>query len=294
MSCDLHLHTHYSDGTWSPAELVEQAFALKLSHIAITDHDTMDGIKEASLAAAGRLEIIPGIELSTVWRNGTAQEQDVHILGYYVDSSHSALKAIMASQQQARRDFADAAIAALMQLGIELTMERLLSHTGKGVIGRPHVTRAIVEAGGAESIEEAWGKFMQRQGDFYIPRQAPEPEAAIKAINLSGGVASLAHPGKTSHTEQLVAELKAAGLSAIEVFHRSHSLPKVKKYMRLATANQLIITGGSDCHGPLEDYPASIGSVFVPVDTVRVLKEFRAARHLPDSEQLLQLTGNEP
>src|SRR5262249_27821852 len=118
---DLHLHTHHSDGNWSPAELVERAVELKLDSIAITDHDTTNGIAEALAAAAGRIEIIAGVEINTVWRGPDGEQEDVHILGYFIDVNNDDLKAALARQQEARLELVSETIDALSQLGVDLT-----------------------------------------------------------------------------------------------------------------------------------------------------------------------------
>jgi predicted metal-dependent phosphoesterase TrpH len=272
MSVDLHLHTYYSDGSWSPSQLVQAARALKLKHIAVTDHDTLAGIDEARQEAAGDLEVITGIEINTVYRSAEGADVDVHILGYFLDPSCRALKDIIERQQAAREKLVDDTIEKLAGKGIKLTRDSIAEFAGRGSIGRPHITRAIVAAGGAASIGEAFELYMTRGSEYYVSRASVAPQDAIAAINASGGVASVAHPGNNKEMEAIIVELKACGLKAVEAFHRAHTLTLVKHYMKFARQNGLGITGGSDCHGPYRNDPPSIGSVRVPLHVVHDLK----------------------
>lgn len=271
MSVDLHLHTLHSDGSWTTEQLVEAAIERKLKTIAITDHDTVAGIAEAHEIAAGRIEIIPGIEINTIYRKGE-KRKDVHILGLFIDPSHPALAKIIQRQQDARNKLVDDAVEKLNSLGFPLTHELVRECAGHGSIGRPHITKAIVKCGGAEDVNAAWERYSRRASPDYIARDSIQPHEAIEAINAAGGIASIAHPGKDEEMEAIILELKECGLRAIEAFHRSHSLALVRRYMRFATNNQMLITGGSDCHGPSDGYPPSIGTIRVPPDVVSNLK----------------------
>lgn len=271
MSADLHLHTLHSDGNWSTQQLVEAAIEKDLKTIAITDHDTVAGISEAIEFAASRIEIIPGIEINTIYER-QGNRRDIHILGLFIDPASPALAQIIKRQQDARNRLVDETVAKCQSLGIPLTQELVRECAGNGSIGRPHLTRAIVKAGGAESINAAYERFMQRTSPDYIARHSISPFEAIEAINEAGGISSIAHPGKDEAMEQIILELKTHGLRAIEAYHRSHTLELVKKYLKLAASNEMLITGGSDCHGPSEGYPASIGTIRVPPNVVSNLK----------------------
>lgn len=271
MSVDLHLHTLHSDGSWSTQELVEEAIRKNLKTIAITDHDTVAGIAEAIHIAANRIEIIPGIEINTVYRTEN-KRKDIHILGLFIDPAHPALARIIQRQQDARNRLVDDTVEKLNTLGIPLTHDLVRECAGNGSIGRPHLTKAIVKAGGAASINEAYERFMQRKSPDYIARHSIQPHEAIEAINEAGGIASIAHPGKDEEICDIILELKKVGLRAIEAFHRSHTLELVRHYMRFASSNGMLITGGSDCHGPSEGYPPSIGTIRVPPDVVSNLR----------------------
>jgi 3',5'-nucleoside bisphosphate phosphatase len=271
MSVDLHLHTLHSDGNWTTQQVVEEAIKKDLRAIAITDHDTVAGIKEAQEIAGDRIEIIPGIEINTVWE-WEGQRKDIHILGLFIDPASPALARIIKRQQDARNQLVDDVVAKCNSVGIPLTHELVRQCAGNGSIGRPHLTRAIVKAGGADSINAAYERFMQRSSPDYVARHSIQPKEAIEAIDEAGGISSIAHPGKDEHIEKIILQLKEFGLRAIEAFHRSHTLELVQKYMKFAKANGMLITGGSDCHGPSDGYPASIGTIRVPPDVVSNLK----------------------
>lgn len=276
MSIDLHLHTHHSDGTWSPTALVTHAISIGMKHIAITDHDSIEGIEEAREAAHGKLEIIPGIEINTIYQHDSGKREDIHVLGYFIDPKSQALLEVLKRQQDARTRHVYDSIDAVAALGIAITADSVQKHAGIGSIGRAHITMAIVEAGGAADVNEAWEKFMTRNSPHYVPRNSVSPMDAIRAINAAGGIASIAHPGKGKHIDALIMQLREdAGLAAIEAHHRVHSNDLVTHFIELANKNDMLITGGSDCHGPFEDYAPTVGSIPVPLENLHRLR----ARH---------------
>jgi predicted metal-dependent phosphoesterase TrpH len=272
MTVDLHLHTHHSDGTWSPQDLIEYAVKLKLQHIAVTDHDTTAGIDEALQAAAGRLEIIPGVEINTILCDSEGKRKDIHILGYHIDRHNQTLAALLARQRQARLDHVQAVIDRLADANMRLSWETIHEFSGAGAIGKAHITKAIVASGFARDIVEAYEKYMSGKSPFFVARESVSPVEAIAAINAAGGIASLAHPGKGEAVFALLTDLQQKGLRAVEAYHRMHSVQVIRRLIRFANKNQLLITGGSDCHGPYEDCPPSVGSISVPVEVVDRLK----------------------
>jgi 3',5'-nucleoside bisphosphate phosphatase len=278
MSVDLHLHTTHSDGNFTVSQLVEKAIELKLTHIAITDHDTTAGIAEAIAVAGDRIEIIPGIEINTIWDAEDGTKHDVHILGYFVDGKNPELRAVLKKQQDARMQLVDDIIDKLNELGITLTREHVQEYAGVGSIGRPHITQAIVKAGGAADINEAWEKFMSRKSEHYVARRSVSSIEAIRAITACGGISSIAHPGKGAHIQKTILTLKEGGLRGVEAYHRRHSVDMVQQYIRFANRNGMLITGGSDCHGPSGEFPASIGSISVPPQVVTALMQALPAR----------------
>lgn len=264
MSIDLHLHTHHSDGTWSPTDLVNHAISVNMKHIAITDHDSVAGIGEARERASGQLEVIAGVEINTIYEHENGRQEDIHILGYFIDPDNAQLKQTLQRQQMARRLHVDQTIERLALSGINISIESVQSFAGIGSIGRAHITEAIVAAGGAADLTAAYEKFMTRGSSFYVPRQSVSPMEAIHAIDAAGGIASIAHPGKGDHIDLLILQLRQCGLRAIEAFHRIHSVHLIRHFIRLANRNAMLITGGSDCHGPYENYSATVGSISVP------------------------------
>jgi predicted metal-dependent phosphoesterase TrpH len=277
MSLDLHLHTYHSDGRWSPTEVVEHAVKMKLKHIAITDHDTVCGIKEAQEAAGDRLEIIPGIEINTVWQDNEGRRHDIHILGYFIDTNSTKLHRFLERQREARQEHAQECVRTLVAAGVPISMETVRQHAGKGAIGKLHLTQAILAVGAAKDANEAYDKYLARDSKYFVERKSATPEEAIAAINDANGIASIAHPGKEDFVMPLILNLKTKGLRAIEAYHRIHSQDRVRQFVRFAKRNDMLLTGGSDCHGPFKEYKATIGTVPVPIE---VLSKLRQAANL--------------
>lgn len=264
MACDLHIHTTASDGTDTPEEVVAQAAALGLEAIAITDHDTVAGVGKAVQAAAGRLVVVPGVELST--------EEDgceVHVLGYYVNCGHPALLKALSGLVEKRVERVSQIVARLQGLGIGVSLERVKEIAGRGVPGRPHVARALIELGVVASIDEAFGRLIGQGCPAYVPRARLGAMEAVRLIREAGGVAVLAHPG-VSRSEAVLEQLLSAGLQGIEVEYPEHNTAQRAYFRKLAARYGLIVTGGSDYHGP--DHRFLLGAAVVPFDTVRELQ----------------------
>lgn len=269
MQADFHLHTHHSDGTWSPKDLVEHAVKIKLTHMSITDHDTTYGINEGIEAAQGRVEIIPGVEINTIRREPDGTHKDVHILGYFIDQTNQKLQEVLARQRRARNEHVEKMVKNLQAAGHPITMQMLSDKAGLGSIGKAHITQCMVECGMAEDLMEAYEKYVCKESPFYVRRESVSPQEAIDAINGANGFASIAHPGKSPEMLEYILTLKKQGLAGVEAFHRMHSVNLVRQYIRFAERNSLIVTGGSDCHGPYKEYAATAGSISLPKDIVR-------------------------
>lgn len=276
MSADLHLHTHYSDGNWSPQELVDAAIRLGFECVAVTDHDTVAALDEARERAGEKIRLIDGIEMNTIWINPDGHAQDVHILGYFIDPANIELQKAMDEQQHARLKYLEDTLELLRQKGHELKIDDVKAAAAKGSIGRPHICIAMLKAGIFNDVSRAYAMLLNRDSEFRVVRESITPQRAIKAIRAAGGICSLAHPGKDAFIPELVEELRSCGLNAIEAFHRGHSLAQVKKYMKLARSMNLLVTGGSDCHGPFENYPVSLGTIRFPMDLFRRLESAHA------------------
>lgn len=268
---DLHTHTHFSDGLLAPEALVALAFERQLAILAITDHDSVAGLSRAmsalrAPAAAGvSLELIPGIEIST------AQDgMDLHVLGLYVDAEHAGLLEHLARFRGERVARARAIVERLGQIGVPVDGERVLGLAGPGVVGRPHVAQALIEAGHVEGVDEAFRRYLGALGSAFVPRPAFSPEQAIEIIHAAGGVSVLAHPG-ASLAVSVIEGLVAGGLRGIEIWHPQHGIATVRRYRELARRLGLLESGGSDYHGPGRG--ADLGDMPVPLAAVARLKE---------------------
>ncbi|MGA9754837.1 MAG: PHP domain-containing protein [Desulfobaccales bacterium] len=247
---DLHVHSTASDGSFAPAEVVRQAKEGGLTAMALTDHDTVDGLSEA-VAEGERieLEVIPGVEISAQFPGGT-----MHILGLFVDYHNGRLDERLAVLKQARIDRNPQIIAKLNALGIPVTMARVEEISGGGQVGRPHIARALQEAGFVTSIQQAFDIYLRKGGKAYVGKFRFPPGQALAMIREAKGIPVLAHPftlglGSAYALKNLVIELKGLGLAGLEVFYSEHTREQEALYLKLAQELGLLITGGSDYHG---------------------------------------------
>jgi predicted metal-dependent phosphoesterase TrpH len=261
---DLHAHTTFSDGTLSPEELVGRAIERQLAALAITDHDTVAALPRARAAAGTSLELIPGIEISS-----TLVNTELHILGYYIDAEHGPLLERLAQFVAERRDRAARIVERLGELGAGVDPERVLVLAGHGVIGRPHVAAALIEAGHAEDFDDAFRRFLGSQAPAYVPRPAFSPADAIALIDAADGVSVLAHPG-ASLGDDTVEQLAGMGLRGIEVWHPQHGVSTTRRYHALADRLGLLMTGGSDYHGMHR--AVDLGDLPIPMVVLDALK----------------------
>jgi predicted metal-dependent phosphoesterase TrpH len=262
---DLHTHTHFSDGSLSPPALVSLAVDRQLAAISITDHDSVEALMPAREAAGTMLELVPGIELSSSL-DGT----ELHILGYYLDPAYEPLRERLVTFRAQRLNRAMAMVERLNQLGARLKTEDVLALAGPGVVGRPHVAAVLVKSGQAESIDDAFRRFLGRDGQAFVPRPAFRPDEAIALIHAAGGISVLAHAG-AAMSDQTIEELVATGLRGIEIWHPQHSPATVRRFRALAARLSLLETGGSDYHGAGRS--AELGEIPVPAGVLGRLKE---------------------
>ena len=243
---DLHLHTLASDGRLTPTELVRLAAARGLRTIAVTDHDTTDGLAEAFDAAKEfpGLRVIPGIELSA-----DIPGDEVHVLGYFIDPGDRELQAELRRFRAGRVDRARTMVEKLAQLGVFLEWERVQHFAGDGAVGRPHVAMAMVEAGYCREPKDAFPEYLGRNGLAYVERVKLTPPDAVAMIRRAGGVAALAHPAYMNDMESGIANLAGAGLSGMEVYYAKYGDDTVRRLARLSRQYDLIPCGGSDFHG---------------------------------------------
>lgn len=248
---DLQLHSSASDGSDSPAEVVRRARALKFTAIALTDHDTMAGVQEA-LAAAESLgiECIPAVELSTL----DETERQVDILGYGIDHRDADFAAELSRIRSGRLGRAYAMVEKLNELGHHVSWERVQAVAGGENVGRPHVARAMVEAGIVPNINAAFTpEFIAEGGRCYVQRVKISPPDAIARIHRAGGVACAAHPARTKLTDAELERLVDAGLDALEVYYPQHSAADTKRFEELVARYGLLTCGGSDDHGDINE-----------------------------------------
>lgn len=273
MSADLHLHSSYSDGTDSPAELIDIALINNLDIIALTDHDTVAGLEETiTIGRKKGIEVIPAIELSTF--QGKAE---IHILGYFIDYGSKNLLNRIDEIFNSRITRAEDMVKKLNEIGIKITFDDVKSLAGDDYIGRPHIAMAIVKAGYIDKKEDAFtDDFIGNGGKAYVPKYQLSPCQAIELINEAGGVAVVAHPffinkGKPLSREVLQ-EFKGWGLAGIEVYHSKHNEKTSQYYMKLARELDLLVTGGSDYHG--KNSPGlEMGDVRIDNELVERLRE---------------------
>lgn len=251
MRIDLHCHSTASDGTRPPAEVMRRARAAGLDVVALTDHDTQAGQQEARRSLPPGLTLVPGMELSC-----RLDGHSVHLLAYRSDPAHPGLAAQCGAITASRLERGEAMVARLRGLGVNISWERVREIAGGGVIGRPHVARAMVEAGAVASVPQAFTpEWIGADGRAYVRKYALEPARAIELVRAAGGVAVLAHPGALSRgwriPDEAIAGLAGAGLAGLEVAHPDHDDAQRLRLGALAGRLGLVASGGSDDHGAL-------------------------------------------
>ncbi len=269
---DLHLHTQFSDGTFTPEELVLRAQNVGLACIALTDHDSVEGCARAAAAcAAVRMEFIPGSEL-------TAEHEDteVHVLGYFLDTHNKVLLEKIGKFQAVRQSRIHEMCAALNKLGIPLKAETVFALANCQSPGRPHVARALVKEKLIGNLDEAFEKYLKKGRPAWIPKTKMSALESVELIHQAGGLAVMAHPG-LNRSDDIIPDLVAAGLDGIECFHTKHSTVMAERYLEIAEKYDLLVTGGSDCHGFSKKAPL-IGTVKLPYEHVERLKAKVAER----------------
>lgn len=272
MFADLHLHTHFSDGTYTPEELVGHARDKGLSAIALTDHDTVEGCPRAAEACkkAG-IEFIVGSELTADYK-GT----EIHILGYFLDMENALLISELSKCQATRQDRIREMVLRLNQNRVPLKAERVFAIANCQSPGRPHVARALVEDGFCSGMDEAFERYLKRNRPAWVPKRRISAADAVALIHHAGGLAVMAHPG-LNRTDDVIPPVVKAGLDGLECFHTRHSTAASERYLELADRYKLLVTGGSDCHGMSKGRPL-IGTMKLPYQHVEELKVAVARR----------------
>lgn len=267
MKSDLHIHTLYSDGVFSPEKIVDTAIDVGLQVIALTDHDNVlsypvakDYLKNTQ--RENKLEVIRGIEVNTLYKN-----YEVHILGYFMDVENSDFQNMLKCQQQARVKQTKEIISLLYKKeGIKIKFEDIKKQVAEGgSIGRPHIAKAITNAGGTSNVMEAYSKYIHDDSPVYVQRKTVTPQDAVEVIYDAGGIPVIAHPHDIDIAEKLIKELMQYGLRGIEAYHRKHSPACVEYFSSMAEELGLIVTGGSDFHCPnIINGQIILGKNFVP------------------------------
>ena len=276
---DLHLHTTASDGVLSPSEIVRYAKTKGLQAIAITDHDTIEGLEEG-ISEGERIgfEVIPGIEISAEHSPGS-----MHILGFFLDIHHLLLNERLAYLQKARAERNPKIVQKLNRLGIDITFDEVLKASGGGQVGRPHFANVLLQKKYVRSFQEAFDRFLKKGASAYVDKLRFTSKEAIHFINEAKGVAVLAHPNTLgmngySELEKLILRLVQEGLRGIEVYYPEHSSSEVAQYKTIAERHGLLATGGTDYHGIEKnglDIGVGRGEMKIPYSMVEDLKAIR-------------------
>lgn len=272
MRLDLHIHSTASDGSCPPEDVVDRALAGGLDVIALADHDTTAGVGPASVAAAGRpIQVVPAIELSS-----TFEGAEVHILGYFVDPSSPSMQTHRTRGRQRREARMREMVDRLALQGVGLRYEQLLAQLGGGDVApaRPHLARALVEAGYAVSVPDAFARLIGNDSPAYVPTRITTPREAVESVLTSGGLPVWAHP-EAEMIPRLLDDLTAAGLAGLEAYRPWAPPGHVQHLEELARARGLFVTGGSDWHGP--EGGREVGDFFVTADEI---PGFLASGHL--------------
>jgi len=277
VKADLHLHTTASDGRLEPDEIVSLAVSVGLDVIAITDHDTTDGVVPALAAARSvkSLKVIPGVENHTDVTRG-----EVHVLGYFIDYTDKKLIAILQKLRESRRGRAQKMIAKLRDLGMKIDWQRVSELAQGGTIGRPHISQALLEKGYVSSEKEAFDKYIGHNGPAYVERYKLLPVEVVKLILEARGLPVLAHPADISDLDELVPKLKAAGLIGLEVYYRDYDSDTIAKLAKIAKKYNLIPTGGTDYHAFGDGSEVGIGGAISPSRSVEQLFALASKRSL--------------
>jgi len=268
VKADLHLHTTASDGRLEPKEIVSLAAKVGLDVIAITDHDTIDGVAPALSAAEAfpSLTVIPGVEVNTDVPHG-----EVHVLGYFIDYTDRKLAITLQELRESRLGRAQKMIAKLGSLGMDIKWQRVRELAQGGSVCRPHIAQALFEKGYVSSEKEAFDKYIGHNGPAYVERYKLLPVEAVKLVMDAQGLPVLAHPADINYLNRLVPELKVAGLVGIEVYYKDYGPEIIAGLLKVAKRYNLIPTGGTDYHAFDDGSEVEIGGALTPHQSVERL-----------------------
>ena len=273
LGIDLHIHSTASDGSFTPAEIIDHAQKLNLAAIAITDHDSIDGSREAlRIGIPPSLNFLTGVEISAAHPPFFPGSGSFHILGYDIHLDNRDLNQALSKLQAARKNRNPSILKRLNKLGFQISLDEVNQEVGEGQLGRPHIAYAMVKKGFVTSIDEAFDKYLGTRGPAYVDKYRIECEQAIQIIRAAGGVPVLAHPAlldieNDQKLDALLQNLMKIGLAGIEVYYPEHSPQQIRQYTELARKYGLLMTGGTDFHGtitPQIKMGSGKGSLFIP------------------------------
>jgi predicted metal-dependent phosphoesterase TrpH len=263
---DLHMHSFFSDGTYSPEEIAANGERHGLAAMALTDHDSVEGCARMAIACEKvGIEFIAGAEL-TAEHDGN----ELHLLGYYIDPTNQKLLSEIAIFQKVRQDRVREMVERINEMGIKLNADEVFALANCRSPGRPHVARTMVKRGFCKTLDEVFERFLKKGRPAWVPKKKMSALEGVELIHQAGGVAVMAHPG-LNRTDELIPDLVDAGLDGIECFHTKHSTPMSEHYLEIADKFGLLVTGGSDCHGLSKGKPL-IGTIKLPYQHVTKLK----------------------
>lgn len=271
---DLHIHTNASDGDLSPEELINKVSKKNLEVIAITDHDTINGyLKAKKFAAKKQIELIPGVEISTVWN-----DREIHVLAYEFDEEDGDFLRLIANQKQARRKRMKAIVEVLKAEGVDIDYDEVRAESHPGNIGRPHAASVLIHKGYVGSVSEAFIRYLSTDKIKQIKTEYAVLEDVISIVHDAGGVLSIAHPGPLYSQNEMKKLLKHP-FDGIECIHPSHSYKVQKMFLDMAKSNNLLVTGGSDFHGSgKSEYDPYLGVVTIGLQFAEALKRSAKSR----------------
>lgn len=272
MFVDLHTHSTFSDGRFTPTRLVDENYEKGIRVLAITDHDCVDGVREAIEAAKkynGEMKVIPGVELSTEMNH-----RPVHILGYYLDVNYKPMLDTMDNLRDSRDNRLYKMIDRLNELGYLITADDI--DTSGKTIGRPHVAKALVKAGYFSNVQEVFDKLLYYGGPAYINHFKLSPLEAVKMIHAAGGIAVLAHPTEIANDELVLELLDTIPFDGVEVYHPSSKTQERNNEIKeFAAKRNLLVSGGTDFHAQPDRFPAEIGIWLVDYEDVKGIIEWK-------------------
>jgi hypothetical protein len=282
---DLHTHSTASDGSLSPAELVAYAKKKNLAAIALTDHDTVEGVEEALAAGAETgIEVVPGIEISAEYPDST-----LHILGYYINFKDKSFLENISVLQSARSERNPRIIKNLQNMGMNITLQEVMKEAETGQVGRPHFAQVLFNKGYVKTTKQAFDKYLKKGARAYEDKFRLPPREAIACIRNAGGIPVLGHPStlhcrSNAELESVVAGMVKNGLMGIEIYYPDHSEHKTKLYEQIAKKYDLLITGGSDFHGQIIkglDLGTGRGNLNVPYSLLEKMKKAHPSLVMP-------------